>query len=168
MAHQQQGTGGLPGQVVQGAIRLIRGGVPAEDRTDDPAVVALRYLTSVDPAAWEFKDAAFNHTQADATDEASRELKAILAALGGKTTPKDSMVELLTTAEAPHLTATREDGFLLVVTFRLALNRLATAYQGDPPLNPRKVHSIVGKIVRMRNTAQITVFHAGPGFGVAH
>ena len=167
MAHQQQGTGSLAGRVVQGTVQRIRGSVPAEDRTDAPVDVALRYLTSVNPASWEFKDDAFKHTSERSTDEADIELRRILAALGGKETPKDSMVELLTTAAAPHLTATREDGLVLVVTFRLALNQMATAYQGHPKLNPKKVHSIVGKIVRMRTT-QITVFHAGPGFGVAH
>lgn len=160
------GRSGVAQQVARLAVqRLARHGaarVPAADLTDDPVTVALRYFADAYPDDWVLADGADRHLDGDT--DGDREIQAILAALAPGGAPLRQAIALITSAGAEDVRAERESTRPLRIRFSVGLGRRARAHD-DPPLNPKKHHSVAGTIFRSDYT-RISVHHIGPGYGV--
>lgn len=163
-----QNQGGVAGRVAQLALARLRGirhsdeAIPAEDRTDDPAAVVLRYVDQANRDDWVLVDGADKHLDGDT--EGDREIQAILAALAPGDDTLQQAIDLITSADAADVRAERVSDTPLRIRFSVDLGRRARAHQGTY-LNPRKHHSVAGTVFR-GDYIRISVHHIGPGYGV--
>ncbi|MFC7616819.1 hypothetical protein ACFQV2_28570 [Actinokineospora soli] len=107
MAHQT--PGGVTARVTQLALERLRAirhsdeAIPAEDLTDDPVAVVLRYFDQANRDDWVLVDGADKHLDGD--EDGEREIRAIVEALAPGNDTLQQVIDLVSTA--PPVTSAR-------------------------------------------------------------
>ncbi|GAA4416893.1 hypothetical protein GCM10023148_14430 [Actinokineospora soli] len=166
MAHQT--PGGVTARVTQLALERLRAirhsdeAIPAEDLTDDPVAVVLRYFDQANRDDWVLVDGADKHLDGD--EDGEREIRAIVEALAPGNDTLQQVIDLVSTAAPGDVRAVRESNRPLRIRFSVDLGRRARAHR-ETYLNPKKHHSVAGVVFRS-DYIKISVHHIGPGYGV--